>query len=62
VVNIPSSLLTALLDRLFGIFFLKIDRLNLEGYANLDYRVTELDKRIETILLQRLTHHSSVVH
>ncbi|KAH9487400.1 Dynein heavy chain, cytoplasmic [Psilocybe cubensis] len=33
-----------------------IDRLNLEGYANLDYWVAELDKRIETILLQRLTH------
>jgi hypothetical protein len=34
----------------------QIDRLNLEGYANLDYWVAELDKRIETILLQRLTH------
>ncbi|KII86258.1 hypothetical protein PLICRDRAFT_143847 [Plicaturopsis crispa FD-325 SS-3] len=33
-----------------------IDRLNLEGYANLDHWVAELDKRIETILLQRLTH------
>ena len=33
----------------------KIDRLNLEGYANLDYWVAELDKRIESILLQRLT-------
>ncbi|KAJ3727228.1 dynein heavy chain, N-terminal region 1-domain-containing protein [Lentinula guzmanii] len=31
-----------------------IDRLNLEGYANLDHWVAELDKRIETILLQRL--------
>jgi len=30
--------------------------LNLEGYANLDYWVAELDKRIEGILLQRLTH------
>lgn len=28
----------------------------MEGYANLDYWVAELDKRIETILLQRLTH------
>jgi hypothetical protein len=37
-------------------FFFKIDRLNLEGYANLDYWVAELDKRIESILLQRLTH------
>lgn len=36
--------------------FFKIDRLNLEGYANLDYWVAELDKRIESILLQRLTH------
>ncbi|TFK68520.1 hypothetical protein BDN72DRAFT_677591 [Pluteus cervinus] len=33
-----------------------IDRLNLEGYANLEYWVAELDKRIESILLQRLTH------
>jgi len=29
--------------------------LNLEGYANLEYWVAELDKRIEGILLQRLT-------
>ena len=36
-------------------FFFKIDRLNL-GYANLDYWVAELDKRIESILLQRPTH------
>jgi hypothetical protein len=34
----------------------QIDRLNLEGYANLDHWVAELDKRIETILLQRLAH------
>ncbi|KAI0042887.1 hypothetical protein FA95DRAFT_1563857 [Auriscalpium vulgare] len=33
-----------------------IDRLNLEGYANLDQWVAELDKRIEGILLQRLSH------
>jgi dynein heavy chain 1 len=33
----------------------QIDRLNLEGYANLDYWVADLDKRIEGILLQRLT-------
>jgi len=33
----------------------QIDRLNLEGYANLDHWVAELDKRIEGILLQRLT-------
>ncbi|KAH6880862.1 cytoplasmic dynein heavy chain 1 [Coprinopsis sp. MPI-PUGE-AT-0042] len=32
-----------------------IDRLNLEGYANLDHWVAELDKRIEAILLHRLT-------
>ncbi|PFH49390.1 hypothetical protein AMATHDRAFT_63215 [Amanita thiersii Skay4041] len=32
-----------------------IDRLNLEGYANLDHWVAELDKRIENVLLQRLT-------
>jgi len=37
------------------IIFGQIDRLNLEGYANLDYWVAELDKRIEGILLQRLT-------
>jgi hypothetical protein len=33
------------------VFLFKIDRLNLEGYANLDYWVAELDKRIESILL-----------
>ncbi|TFK18751.1 dynein heavy chain protein 2 [Coprinopsis marcescibilis] len=32
-----------------------IDKLNLEGYANLEHWVAELDKRIEGILLQRLT-------
>ncbi|EIW86124.1 cytoplasmic dynein heavy chain 1 [Coniophora puteana RWD-64-598 SS2] len=32
-----------------------IDRLNLEGYANLDHWVASLDKRIEDIFLQRLT-------
>ena len=35
---------------------LQIDRLNLEGYANLEHWVAELDTRIEAILLQRLTH------
>ena len=35
---------------------LQIDRLNLEGYANLEHWVAEQDKRIEGILLQRLTH------
>ncbi|KAI0932820.1 hypothetical protein AcW1_000166 [Taiwanofungus camphoratus] len=33
-----------------------IDRLNLEGYANLEHWVAELDQRIEGILLQRLVH------
>ena len=35
---------------------LQIERLNLEGYANLEHWVAELDKRIEGILIQRLTH------
>jgi hypothetical protein len=35
--------------------FRKIDRLNLEGYANLEHWVAELDQKIESILLQRLT-------
>ena len=35
---------------------LQIDRLNLEGYENLKHWVVELDKQIEGILLQRLTH------
>jgi hypothetical protein len=34
---------------------MQIDRLNLEGYANRDHWVGELDKRIEAILLHRLT-------
>lgn len=34
----------------------QIDQLNLEGYANLDNWVAELDSRIEGILLVRLTH------
>lgn len=29
--------------------------MNLEGYANLEHWVADLDKRIEVILLQRLT-------
>ncbi|CAE6452047.1 unnamed protein product [Rhizoctonia solani] len=33
-----------------------IDQLNLEGYANLDNWVAELDAKIESILLVRLTH------
>ena len=35
---------------------LQIDRLNLEGYTNLEHWVAELDKRIQGIPLQRLTH------
>ncbi|KAI0292242.1 cytoplasmic dynein heavy chain 1 [Multifurca ochricompacta] len=37
-----------------------IDRLNLEGYANLDHWVAELDGKIEGILLQRLEHVAQV--
>ncbi|KAF5382234.1 hypothetical protein D9757_008925 [Collybiopsis confluens] len=33
-----------------------IDRLNLEGYSNLEWWVAELDKRIEKILLGRLSN------
>lgn len=32
----------------------QIDRLNLEGYANLDAWVAELDKRVELVLVERL--------
>ena len=32
---------------LFGAIQAAIDQLNLEGYANLDYWVAELDKKIE---------------
>ncbi|KAJ3935686.1 MAG: dynein heavy chain, N-terminal region 1-domain-containing protein [Lentinula lateritia] len=42
-------------SELLGKIQAAIDRLNLEGYANLDHWVAELDKRIEVILLQRLT-------
>lgn len=35
---------------------MQIDRLNLDGYANLEHWVAELDQKIEAILLQRLTH------
>lgn len=35
---------------------MQIDRLNLEGYANLEHWVAELDKKIELVLLKRLTH------
>lgn len=33
----------------------QIDRLNLEGYANLEHWVAELDRKIELMLLKRLT-------
>lgn len=32
----------------------QIDRLNLEGYANLDAWVADLDKRVEQVLVERL--------
>ncbi|KAJ4485207.1 dynein heavy chain, N-terminal region 1-domain-containing protein [Lentinula aciculospora] len=41
-------------SELLGRIQAAIDRLNLEGYANLDHWVAKLDKRIETLLLQRL--------
>ncbi|PBK84870.1 cytoplasmic dynein heavy chain 1 [Armillaria gallica] len=46
-------------SELLGRIQAAIDRLNLEGYANLDHWVAELDKSIEKILLQRLTQ---VIH
>ncbi|KAK0438444.1 dynein heavy chain, N-terminal region 1-domain-containing protein [Armillaria borealis] len=46
-------------SELLGRIQAAIDRLNLEGYANLDQWVAELDKSIEKILLQRLTQ---VIH
>jgi hypothetical protein len=33
-----------------------VDRLNLEGYANLENWVAQLDDRIAGILAQRITH------
>ncbi|KAI0089933.1 dynein heavy chain, N-terminal region 1-domain-containing protein [Irpex rosettiformis] len=42
-------------SELLGRIQAAIDRLNLEGYANLEHWVSELDQRIEAILLQRLT-------
>jgi len=38
------------------IFLGQIDKLNLEGYSNLENWVAQLDARIEDILLQRLAH------
>ncbi|KDQ51322.1 hypothetical protein JAAARDRAFT_140422 [Jaapia argillacea MUCL 33604] len=43
-------------SELLGKIQAAIDRLNLEGYANLDHWVAELDKQIEGILLHRLSH------
>ncbi|KAI0249468.1 cytoplasmic dynein heavy chain 1 [Lactifluus subvellereus] len=53
------SYTTESFSELLGRIQAAIDRLNLEGYANLDHWVAELDKKIEGILLQRLKH---VVH
>ncbi|CAL1696879.1 unnamed protein product [Somion occarium] len=50
------SYTTEAFTELLGKIQAAIDRLNLEGYANLEHWVAELDKRIEGILLQRLTH------
>ncbi|KAF8991378.1 dynein heavy chain, N-terminal region 1-domain-containing protein [Cyathus striatus] len=50
------SYTTDAFSELLGKVQAAIDRLNLEGYANLDHWVAELDKKIESILLQRLTH------
>ncbi|KAF8653334.1 hypothetical protein AX16_004034 [Volvariella volvacea WC 439] len=47
---------TEAFSELLGKIQAAIDRLNLEGYANLEHWVAELDKRIEKILLQRLIH------
>ena len=35
--------------------FAQIDCVNVEGYANLEHWVAELEKRVEGILFQRLT-------
>ncbi|KAK7047179.1 dynein heavy chain [Paramarasmius palmivorus] len=48
------SYTTEAFSELLGKIQAAIDRLNLEGYANLEQWVAELDKRIESILLQRL--------
>ncbi|KAG8716582.1 hypothetical protein FRC09_015536 [Ceratobasidium sp. 395] len=47
---------TEAFSELIGKVQAAIDQLNLEGYANLDNWVVELDGRIEGILLTRLTH------
>ncbi|KAJ7644409.1 dynein heavy chain [Roridomyces roridus] len=48
------SYTTEAFSELLGKVQAAIDRLNLEGYANLEQWVSELDRRIEGILLQRL--------
>ncbi|KAJ3566624.1 hypothetical protein NP233_g6881 [Leucocoprinus birnbaumii] len=48
------SYTTEAFSELLGKIQASIDKLNLEGYANLENWVAELDKRIESILLQRL--------
>ncbi|KAJ7210662.1 dynein heavy chain [Mycena haematopus] len=48
------SYTTEVFSELLGKVQSAIDRLNLEGYANLEQWVAELDKRIEGILLLRL--------
>jgi hypothetical protein len=48
------SYTTEAFSELLGRVQAAIDRLNLEGYANLEQWVAELDRRIEGILLQRL--------
>ncbi|KAF8610057.1 hypothetical protein BDV93DRAFT_517252 [Ceratobasidium sp. AG-I] len=50
------SFTTEAFSELIGKVQAAIDQLNLEGYANLDNWVAELDERIEGILLVRLTH------
>lgn len=48
------SYTTEAFSELLGKVQAAIDRLNLEGYANLEHWVAELDTKIEAILLQRL--------
>jgi hypothetical protein len=55
--RIQAAACRALAFALFSAeMFSQIDRPNLEGYANLEHWVAELDKKIEGILLQRLKH------
>jgi hypothetical protein len=52
------SYTTEAFSELLGKVQAAIDRLNLEGYANLEHWVAELDSQIERILLVRLEHIS----